>query len=56
MDILFEFDVNSVGDGSPYDQHNDTVEGKKLTEYTFKIINLIESDITEIVKFLEKYM
>lgn len=55
LDIVFELDdIGLIG--YPTQQKNDTVEGKKLTDFTFEIIYLIQNDIADIINFMGKHM
>lgn len=54
--IIFEF----VGDELVYkvawDQDDETPEGLELIDFTHKIAELIENDVVDIVKFMNRYM
>ena len=57
LDILFEFNGDDNVDSlSPWYQNNKNDEGQEMTDFTFKIANLIENDVIDIVKFMRKHL
>lgn len=56
LDILFQFDGDKLVCLCAMDQNNRTIEGKELTDFTYKIAKLIENDVIDIVKFMNKHL
>ena len=55
-DILFEFDRNDVISVGAWNQNNNTTEGKQLTDFTHRIAELIENDVIDVVKFMNRHL
>jgi hypothetical protein len=56
LDILFEFDDEKLGCVMGWEQKNETPEGQKLTDFTINIVKLIENDVIDIVRFMNKHL
>lgn len=56
LDILFQFDGNELVGLMAWEQDNETSEGKELTDFTNSIAELIENDVIDIVKFINKHI
>lgn len=56
LDITFEFDGEGVSCIMVWDQDNKTSEGRELTDFTYKIARLIENDVIDIVRFMNKHL
>ena len=54
--IIFEFVDDELVYKVAWDQDDETPEGQELTDFTHKIAELIENDLVEIVKFMNRYM
>lgn len=55
-DILFKFDGNDLVSVMAWEQNNYSIEGKQLTDFTHKIAKLIENDVIDVVKFLNRHL
>lgn len=55
-DILFEFEGNNLVGLMAWEQNNETPEGQKLTDFTHNIAKLIENDVIDIVKFMNRHL
>lgn len=56
LDIMFEFEGDELGCVMAWEQDNEIPEGKELTDFTHKIAKLIENDVTDIVRFMNKHI
>ena len=56
LDILFEFDEDKLGCLMACGQNNKTPEGQAITDFTYNIAKLIENDVIDIVKFMNKHL
>lgn len=54
--IMYEFDRYGVCCMAAWEQDDESNEGKKLTDFTNKIGDLIKNDIVDIVGFMKKHL
>lgn len=52
--IIFEFEDDELVYTMPWDPHNEALE--ELIDFTYKIAGLIENDVIDIVKFMNKHL
>jgi hypothetical protein len=56
LDIKFIFYSDNDIDSLPWNQNNKNDEGEKITDFTFKIKDLVENDVIDIIKFMRKHL
>jgi predicted esterase YcpF (UPF0227 family) len=56
LDILFEFEGNELVCLMLWNQENETLDGQTLMDFTSNIAKLIENDVIDIVKFMNKHL